>query len=98
MRQTSFIDLCCLCRNVLLLGEASERNSAGPSTPIFITGGTTSGNLYILVLTPTKKPNNLSLPHLLSELYSAKMQTGSDLLILFRPFYNNNNYKTNVVF
>lgn len=37
-------------RNVLLLGGASERSSAGPSTPSSTTEGTSSGNLCTLVM------------------------------------------------
>lgn len=46
------------CRNVLPLGGASERSSAGPLTPSFTMGGTTSGNLCIPVITPIKRLDN----------------------------------------
>lgn len=51
------------CRNVLPLGGASERSSAGPSTHSFTMGGTTSGNLSILVMTLIMCLENFLRPH-----------------------------------
>lgn len=50
-------------RNVLPLGGASERSSAGPSTHSFTMGGTTSGNLSILVMTLITCLENFLQPH-----------------------------------
>lgn len=69
-------------RNVLPLGGASERSSAGPSTHSFTMGGTTSGNLSILVMTLITCIENFLQPH---NTHQRSSSTIESLFLCFKP-------------